>query len=99
MLKPLRDHIVMKPFKRQDSPIIHVITNKRMVRGEVIAVGPGRYERNEKDMNKRKLDVKVGDIINVGETPLKFPTYEHNDERYWIIQESDIAFIETEAKC
>ncbi len=97
MLRPLRDYIVVKPFERHDSNIIHVITNRRMVRGEVIAVGNGRYERPEKDMNKRVLDVKVGDVINFGETPLKFPVYEDNNEKYWILQESDIAFIEQQS--
>lgn len=94
-LKPLRDYILIKPFKRRDSDIIFVINNKRMYRGEVIAIGKGRYERPEKDMNARALDVKIGDIVNVGETPLKFPIWHENNETFWIIQESDIGFIET----
>lgn len=94
MLRLLRDHVLIKPFKRNDSEIIIVINSKRMVRGEVISVGSGRYERPDRDMQKRPLDVKVGDIVNIGETPLKFPVYEENNEKYWVIQESDIAFIE-----
>lgn len=94
MLKPLRDHILFRPFKRKDSEILIVINNKRMHKGEVVAIGKGRYERPERDALPRPLDVKVGDVVNVGETPLRFPVYEENGIVYWIIQESDIAFIE-----
>ncbi len=93
--RPKRDFVLMKPLERQDSQIIHVVTKQRMVRGEVKAVGPGRFEHEERDLHPRPLDVKVGDIINVGETPLKFPIYEENGVKYWIIQEQDIGFIET----
>lgn len=92
--KPKRDYILVKPFPRQDSAIIHVITKKRMHRGEVVAVGEGRLERPDHDMKLRPLDVKVGDIINYGETPLKFPEYIEDGVKYLILQESDIGFIE-----
>ncbi len=94
MLKPKRDYILVKPLKRQDSEIIHVVTNKPMFRAEVLAVGPGRFEKEDWDLKLRPLDVKVGDIVNVGDTPLKFPTYEEDGVKLWIIQEGDIAFIE-----
>lgn len=94
MFKPKRDYVLIKPFKRNDSNIIIVINKKRMHRGEVVAVGPGRFKNEEKDLKPKPLDVKVGDIVNVGETPLKFPTYKEKNETYWIIQEQDIAFIE-----
>lgn len=94
MLRPTRDYLLVKPFPRQDSQIIHVVTNKKMVRAKVIAVGKGRYEKEDKSMFSRPLDVKPNDIINFGETPLTFPKYHENGEEYWILQESDIAFIE-----
>ena len=94
MLKPLRDYILVKPHKRQDSNIIIVINKKRAYRGEVVAIGKGRFEREDWDMKPRPLDVQVGDIVNIGETPVKFPTFYENGIDYWIIQEADIAFIE-----
>lgn len=98
MLKPLRDHILVKPLDRQDSKIIHVVTNKRMFRAEVIAVGPGRYDKGNGNLKQtlkpRPLDVKVGDIVNFGETHVKFDTYEEDGKKYWIIQEGDVGFIE-----
>ncbi len=105
--RPLRDQILVKPFARQDSLIIHVVTNKRMHRGEVMAVGPGRDmghkivrgpdgKTTEYNFNKpiRPLDVKVGDIVNYGDTPLQFQEHIEDGVKYLILQEGDVAFVE-----
>jgi len=77
-----------------------------MHRGEVVAIGKGRdlgrkvIHQNGKmieyHFNKpiRPLDVKVGDIINYGDTPLKFPEYIEDGVKYLILQEADVAFVE-----
>jgi co-chaperonin GroES (HSP10) len=93
-LKPKWDYILVKPFPRKDSDKIIVISSKRMHRGQVVRIGPGRLESPERHKTLRPLDVQVGDIVNFGETPLKFPVWKENNETYWILQESDIAFIE-----
>lgn len=98
MLKPLRDYVLIKPLERHDSKIIHVITKKKMHRGEVMAVGTGRYNYSsygpKAEFTERPLDVKVGDIVNFGETSVKFETYQEDGIKYWLIQEGDIGFIE-----
>lgn len=100
-LKPLSDYILFKPFPRQDSDILFVVNRtQRMYKGEVFRVGPGRFDETRADGTLRKLPyrkvlgVEPGDIVNVGETPVKFPTWNEDGNTYWIIQEADIAFIE-----
>ncbi len=94
MFKPLRDHILVKPIEREDSKILVVITNKRMYKGEVIATGPGRPVNRDRESAFIPMTVKPGDIVSYGETPVIFPEYEENGEKYLIMQEQDVAFIE-----
>lgn len=105
--RPLGDRILVKPFQRQDSQIIHVVTSKRMHRGEVVALGKGRdmgkrvtRQPNGKlieyhfDKPIRPLDLKIGDIVNYGETPLQFQEYVEDGIKYLVLQEGDVAFVE-----
>lgn len=92
--RPREDRLLIKPIEREDSKIIHVVTNKRMYRGEVIAIGPGRYVNRDRSSAFVPMTVKVGDIVSYGETPVIFPEYEENGIKYLILQEADVAFIE-----
>lgn len=94
MFRPLRDHILVKPLPRKDSEIIAVITARHMNRGQVIATGPGRPVNRDRESVFISITLKPGDIVSYGETPMVFPEYEENGEKYLILQEADIAFIE-----
>lgn len=62
-IKPLSDHVVLKPLKEAESKSGIVIaqtgTEEQPERGEVIAVGPGRLVKGE----RVAVDVKVGDVV------------------------------------
>lgn len=83
-LRPLRDHLIVKPLEwdavKKGSKLV-AIRHGSAVRGEVLAVGPGRYEKrykyqHEKKPGERKFytlknlyiatEVKVGDIVELG---------------------------------
>lgn len=77
-IRPLRDQIFLRPLDWDASKIIIAIRHGNAVRGEVVAVGPGRYQWKRKKGGKDKPDVvyetdvfvptevKVGDIIELG---------------------------------
>ena len=63
-LEPLEDRVVVKPLEEetQRTPtgiIIPDTAKEKPQEGEVIAVGPGRFEEG----NRVPLDVKVGDRV------------------------------------
>jgi co-chaperonin GroES (HSP10) len=79
-LRMLGDRILLRPLDWKASEIIIAIRHGRPVRGEVVAVGPGKWvkryvtgKRDGKDFRKSyetnvflKTEVKPGDIINIG---------------------------------
>lgn len=78
-LRMLRDRLLLRPLDWEPSKIITVIRGGRPLRGEVVAVGPGRLYRRYKphptDSRKRTYtetktfiptQVKVGDIVELG---------------------------------
>jgi chaperonin GroES len=62
-LQPLEDRIVVKPSEGEEMTasglVIPDTAKEKPQEGEVIAVGPGRFE----DGNRVPLDVKVGDTV------------------------------------
>ena len=62
-LQPLEDRIVVKPGEGEEMTasglVIPDTAKEKPQEGEVIAVGPGRFE----DGNRVPLDVKVGDTV------------------------------------
>ena len=91
-LVPLGDRIVVLPSekegeKRLASGIIipETVSKDKLLKGEVVAVGPGRRT----DEGKRlPVDVKVGDMIffkKPWDEPIKI-----NDVEHYILSESDI---------
>jgi chaperonin GroES len=62
-LQPLEDRIVVKPSEGEEMTasglVIPDTAKEKPQEGEVIAVGPGRFE----DGDRVPLDVKVGDTV------------------------------------
>lgn len=88
MLRPLRDKIVVRPITRVASSIIATVLHERPNVGEVVAVGPGKY--NAKGI-LIPLELKPGDKIRFGE--FKFAEYIEDNIKYFIMQEADCAAI------
>ena len=95
-LKPLGDRVVVRPSEREGEKklasgiIIPEAANKeKLLKGEVITVGPGR--RN--DEGKRiPIEVKPGDTVffkKPWDEPIKI-----NEVEYFVLSESDIILIE-----
>ncbi|GAB4333682.1 MAG: co-chaperone GroES [Calditrichia bacterium] len=88
-LKPLADRVVVKPLEGEDkSPggiILPDTAKEKPMRGEVIAVGPGKMTEDGKRL---AIDVKVGDVVLYGKysgTDIKV-----DQQDYLILRESDI---------
>jgi len=64
-IRPLNDRVIIKPKEKETTSaggIVLPSSNEKPETGEVLAVGPGKYE----DGSLRKLDVKVGDEVIFG---------------------------------
>jgi len=88
-LKPLGDHIVVKPLEEEEVKkggiIIPDTAKEKPSKGEVIAVGPGKVLDNGK---RKEMEVKVGDKIiysKYGGNEIKI-----GDEEYLIMNEEDV---------
>ena len=44
-LRPLRDRIVVRPIERVKSDVLHVVMDELPNTGEVLAVGPGEFDK------------------------------------------------------
>ena len=97
-LRPLNDRVVIKPTEREETfaggqLVLPETAKEKPQQGEVLAVGPGRYDD---DGEKRlPLDVKVGDQVlypKYGGTEVKI-----DGEKILILKESDILAIVEEA--
>jgi chaperonin GroES len=62
-LHPLEDRIVVKPSEGEETTVSGLVipdtAKEKPQEGEVVSVGPGRFE----DGNRVPLDVKVGDTV------------------------------------
>jgi chaperonin GroES len=62
-LEPLEDRIVVKPGEAEETTVSGIVipdtAKEKPQEGEVVAVGPGRFEEG----NRVPLDVKVGDKV------------------------------------
>jgi chaperonin GroES len=90
-IKPLEDRIVVKPLEAEQTTasglVIPDTAKEKPQEGEVIAVGPGRFE----DGNRVPLDVKVGDTViysKYGGTEVKV-----GGEDYLILSARDVLAI------
>ncbi len=89
-LRPLQDRIVVKPSEGEETTasglFLPETAKEKPQQGEVIAVGPGRFD--DEGESRIPLDVKVGDIVlfaKYGGTEIKLES-----EKLLILKESDI---------
>jgi chaperonin GroES len=92
-VKPLQDRLVIKPVEEElktSGGIIvpDTVSKEKPVRGEVIAVGPGKLDKNGKRM---PLDVKVGDKVLYGK--YSGTEYKQDDQEFLIVEYNDILAI------
>jgi chaperonin GroES len=90
-LKPLEDRIVVKPSEEEETTssgiVIPDTAKEKPQEGEVVAVGPGRFE----DGQRIPLDVKVGDKVlysKYGGTEVKV-----SGEEYLVLSARDVLAI------
>ncbi len=89
-LRPLNDRIVVKPHEGEETTasglFLPETAKEKPQQGEVLAVGPGRYD--DEGEKRIPLDVKVGDIVlfaKYGGTEIKL-----DGDKLLIMKESDI---------
>ncbi|MCX7999873.1 MAG: co-chaperone GroES [Leptospiraceae bacterium] len=87
-LRPLEDRVVVKPIEAEEKTKSGIVlpdtAKEKPQQGEVIAVGPGRYE----DGQRIPMEVKVGDKVifsKYGGTEVKI-----EGEEYIILSSRDI---------
>ena len=88
VIKPLEDRIVVRPLEAEQTTasglVIPDTAKEKPQEGEVLAVGPGRFE----DGQRLPLDLKVGDKViysKYGGTEVKY-----NGEEYLILSARDL---------
>lgn len=104
-VRPLRDHIIVKPLEWEPSKLIQVAGGtRRPLRGVVVACGPGVYpKRYSGNRSKcwdskafRRCDVKVGDTVELGGLEIdgySFPQILIENELHVIAREEDVCGI------
>jgi len=87
-IKPLEDRIVVKPLEAEQTTasglVIPDTAKEKPQEGEVLAVGPGRFEEGQ----RLPLDVAVGDVVlysKYGGTEVKY-----GGEEYLILSARDV---------
>lgn len=101
-LRPLRDHLVVKPLEWEPSKTIQIAGNtRRTLRGTIVAAGPGCYPtRYNSDRSKswaskafRRTEVKPGDTVELGGLEIDgydFPTVLIDNALHVICREEDV---------
>ena len=87
-IHPLEDRVVILPAEEGETMrgalYIPDTAKEKPQQGEIVAVGPGRYEKGE----RVPMELKVGQKVLYGKysgTEVRF-----DDEEYLIIKESDV---------
>ena len=87
-LQPLSDRVVIRPLEETEEMrgglYIPDTAKEKPMQGEIIAVGPGRYEKGE----KIPMELKVGQKVLYGKYSGTEVTID--DEQLLIIKESDV---------
>jgi chaperonin GroES len=90
-LAPLADRVVIKALEETETMrgglYIPDTAKEKPQQGEVIAVGPGRFEKDK----RVPMDVKVGDKVLYGKYSGTEVTLD--SEQYLILRESDVLAI------
>ncbi len=89
-IKPLEDRIVVKPLDAEQTTasglVIPDTAKEKPQEGEVLAVGPGRFD--DEGEKRIPLDVSVGDVVlysKYGGTEVKY-----SGEEYLILSARDV---------
>ncbi len=90
-LRPLHDRVVIRPIEKEETfaggqLVLPETAKEKPQQGEIIAVGPGRYD--EEGDKRLPLDVKVGDQVLFAKyagTEIKL-----DGEKVLILKENDI---------
>jgi chaperonin GroES len=95
-LQPLEDRIVVKPSEGEETTVSGLVipdtAKEKPQEGEVVSVGPGRFE----DGNRVPLDVKVGDTViysKYGGTEVKV-----DGDEYLILSARDVLAVTKNTK-
>jgi chaperonin GroES len=87
-LKPLEDRVVVKPIEEEETTVSGLVipdtAKEKPTEGEVMAVGPGRFEEG----NRVPMDVKVGDRVIYSKYGGN--EYKYKGDEYVILQARDI---------
>ena len=87
-VSPLADRVVVKPLEETEQMrgglYIPDTAKEKPQQGEIVAVGPGRYEKDK----RVPMDVKVGDRVLYGKYSGTEVTIDN--EQYLILRESDV---------
>jgi chaperonin GroES len=90
-LEPLEDRVVVKPGDEEETTVSGIVipdtAKEKPQEGEVVAVGPGRFE----DGKRIPMDVKVGDRVlysKYGGTEVKI-----EGEEYLVLSARDLLAI------
>ena len=87
-VSPLADRVVVKPLEESEQMrgglYIPDTAKEKPQQGEIVAVGPGRYEKDK----RVPMDVKVGDKVLYGKYSGTEVTID--GEQYLILRESDV---------
>ena len=86
--RPLHDRVLVRPLEQDERTtggiIIPDTAKEKPQQGEIIAVGPGRYEKNV----RVPMELKVGDKVLYGKYSGSEVTIDA--EQYLILRESDV---------
>src|SRR5512142_1054257 len=87
-MKPLADRVVIRPLEEAEQMrgglYIPDTAKEKPQQGEIVAVGPGRFEKSD----RVPMELKVGQRVLYGKYSGTEVTIE--DEEYLIIKESDV---------
>ena len=90
-IEPLEDRVVVKPGEEEETTVSGIVipdtAKEKPQEGEVVAVGPGRFE----DGSRVPMDVKVGDRVlysKYGGTEVKV-----EGEEYLVLSARDVLAI------
>jgi chaperonin GroES len=90
-VRPLADRILVRRIEEKETVrggiIIPDTAKEKPQQGEIIAVGPGRYEKNV----RVPMEVKVGDKVLYGKYSGTEVTI--NNDQFLILRESDVLAI------
>ena len=95
-IKLIADRVVVKTLEEKQTIsglVLPDTAQEKPQKGEVIAVGPGKYDKNNKIV---PMAVKVGDIVLFAKyagTEIK-----HGNEKYLVLKEADLLAIIEQSK-